>query len=122
MSLPAWGVWIEIAFFSTGRRATQSLPAWGVWIEIVLQNEANERCIWSLPAWGVWIEIASLMCGVQRKESLPAWGVWIEITLSSSLIIVSVCHSPHGECGLKFDASADDTVLFFVTPRMGSVD
>ena len=35
---------------------TLSLPAWGVWIEIEL-TEQQEKEMRSLPAWGVWIEI-----------------------------------------------------------------
>ena len=33
-SLPAWGVWIEIAEITGGTQKIGSLPAWGVWIEI----------------------------------------------------------------------------------------
>ena len=33
-SLPAWGVWIEIARLSAENVMSMSLPAWGVWIEM----------------------------------------------------------------------------------------
>ena len=33
-SLPAWGVWIEIAERTGETGCRKSLPAWGVWIEI----------------------------------------------------------------------------------------
>ena len=36
MSLPAWGVWIEIVVIIVLLFLPASLPAWGVWIEIVL--------------------------------------------------------------------------------------
>ena len=36
LSLPAWGVWIEIGFLYRDRWIITSLPAWGVWIEIVI--------------------------------------------------------------------------------------
>ena len=39
-----------------------SLPAWGVWIEIDEQQELAAYAL-SLPAWGVWIEI--LHCGMR---------------------------------------------------------
>ena len=35
-SLPAWGVWIEIALYKKCNGKSESLPAWGVWIEIHL--------------------------------------------------------------------------------------
>ena len=35
MSLPAWGVWIEIVLMMRDMMTTVSLPAWGVWIEII---------------------------------------------------------------------------------------
>ena len=98
-----------------------SLPAWGVWIEIALSN-IFVTLVLSLPAWGVWIEIRRNMrkpipgqshsphgeCGLKyrRREgggisgpSLPAWGVWIEIVMIVERGSVSS-----------------------VTPRMGSVD
>ena len=34
LSLPAWGVWIEITSLTHTYRPIPSLPAWGVWIEI----------------------------------------------------------------------------------------
>ena len=34
MSLPAWGVWIEISALSMMAVIFKSLPAWGVWIEM----------------------------------------------------------------------------------------
>ena len=56
-----------------------SLPAWGVWIEIDLFFCPNQW-LWSLPAWGVWIEIENApKFAASTKVSLPAWGVWIEI-------------------------------------------
>ena len=56
-SLPAWGVWIEMAYMLSTAPVTPSLPAWGVWIEIVT---SSSPFVWleSLPAWGVWIEIS----------------------------------------------------------------
>ena len=32
------------------------------------------------------------------------------------------CHSPRGECGLKFDVLTESAIDFTVTPREGSVD
>ena len=41
MSLPAWGVWIEIPVLFKQYVAVRSLPAWGVWIEISSQARAS---------------------------------------------------------------------------------
>ena len=41
----------------------QSLPAWGVWIEIAGSDAAGGLGE-SLPAWGVWIEIAEELAGI----------------------------------------------------------
>ena len=81
---------------------TVSLPAWGVWIE--MQRACTEPCFHaaSLPAWGVWIEIGWICSTRAAQKSLPAWGVWIEMfcaILENGLLF---CRSPHGECGLKF--------------------
>ena len=35
-------------------------------------------------------------------QSLPAWGVRVEINWLAYEFSALVCHSPHGECGLKF--------------------
>ena len=35
VSLPAWGVWIEIHSPSPFNLFVSSLPAWGVWIEMI---------------------------------------------------------------------------------------
>ena len=35
VSLPAWGVWIEMEAMADLADTITSLPAWGVWIEIV---------------------------------------------------------------------------------------
>ena len=56
-----------------------SLPAWGVWIEIVRFCKSFIMVLSSLPAWGVWIEIRPLVYFFDYNKSLPAWGVWIEI-------------------------------------------
>ena len=98
MSLPAWGVWIEIWQPPQKIPPAASLPAWGVWIEIKDAIAAGEKTSSSLPAWGVWIEISDNTPRTVGKKSLPAWGVWIEIGISS--------------------ADRADSVA----PRMGSVD
>ena len=99
MSLPAWGVWIEIVISRRVRKTGMSLPAWGVWIEIFDPDTLTYTIAASLPAWGVWIEIAFLQAGRRATQSLPAWGVWIEIIFCELYV-----------------------VLALVTPRMGSVD
>ena len=76
-------------------------------------------------------------------RSLPAWGVRVEIIPPSVRAVAQYGHSPHGECGLKFDGKRDvnahhrghsphgecglkftqqeiDYISADVTPRMGS--
>ena len=43
MSLPAWGVWIEIFALSVHFTFATSLPAWGVWIEIWSMTRKDGR-------------------------------------------------------------------------------
>ena len=57
----------------------RSLPARGVWIEIAYRPHTKTVTLRSLPARGVWIEISSFSKESGVKESLPARGVWIEI-------------------------------------------
>ena len=38
--------------------------------------------------------------------SLPARGVWIEMQVGGSTFAYEECHSPQGECGLKYEPSA----------------
>ena len=144
LSLPAWGVWIEISVNAVSlasrlrhsphgecglksklmcliSRQKRSLPAWGVWIEIG-RDRRNDRKVWSLPAWGVWIEICANSFPSFTSWSLPAWGVWIEIAELEQLYNREYCHSPHGECGLKSLQHTQITGPVLVTPRMGSVD
>ena len=108
MSLPAWGVWIEMISCCTLSTQDKSLPAWGVWIEITGTTDIPLGCCchsphgecglkypasdpiskiqWSLPAWGVWIEICIYPVYQLFLSSLPAWGVWIEIPEVSSSV------------------------------------
>ena len=99
-----------------------SLPAWGVWIEIrhIVQSERivsgrsphGECGLKSVPVYVWHVKLASRSphgeCGLKSvtiagitavTKSLPAWGVWIEIPTAK----------PHGAAGS-------------VAPRMGSVD
>ena len=45
-----------------------SLPAWGVWIEIYTENRHAGKTAESLPAWGVWIEIRTTS---KQRKGLP---------------------------------------------------
>ena len=100
-SLPARGVWIEIAMLNGRQTRNSSLPARGVWIEMWYYFIQTCDYVKSLPARGVWIEIRDSMapvfqprrspqgeCGLKSIReiahghkilSLPARGVWIEI-------------------------------------------
>ena len=57
-----------------------SLPARGVWIEIAIRSRRTVPSCRSLPARGVWIEIRLTAKHTAAKMSLPARGVWIEMT------------------------------------------
>ena len=101
-SLPAWGVRVEIGSGTGIAAAPSSLPVWGVRVEIWPGSSAM-AAPQSLPAWGVRVEI--LNASTRRSgsyRSLPAWGVRVEILFVCRGISSSWCHSPHGECGLKF--------------------
>ena len=81
-----------------------SLPAWGVRVEIWtrLRRLPPTR---SLPAWGVRVEIRnSLISLAMSLRSLPAWGVRVEMRRSLRCAATTRRHSPHGECGLKYQA------------------
>ena len=58
MSLPAWGVRVEIASFRSSRSSSWSLPAWGVRVEIGSLSQGL-GCLKSLPAWGVRVAMKS---------------------------------------------------------------
>ena len=66
----------------------------------------------SLPARGVWVEIEAVPQYGDTTPSLPARGVWVEIVILLLLDATPVCHSPHGECGLKFVLSKS---MYFCT-------
>ena len=84
------------------RRTCESLPARGVRVEITSQVPRRPLPA-SLPARGVRVEIRRLRPRLQpMPSSLPARGVRVEILMPVSTISLSTCHSPQGECGLKF--------------------
>lgn len=56
-----------------------SLPAWGVCIEIKFNLVTDQILTQSLPARGVRIEILCSRVQIGRGSSLPVWGVCIEI-------------------------------------------
>ena len=51
LSLPAWGVWIEISTRTGIILEKRSLPAWGVWIEII-NRDCKMRPIQVAPRMG----------------------------------------------------------------------
>ena len=121
-SLPAWGVWIEIWPASTfAHRDGESLPAWGVWIEIMLRKNKVVRLA-SLPAWGVWIEIVLVIAGIVVDPSLPAWGVWIEITTQKGRRPTVRPSLPAWGVWIEISPVYITCPIYYVTPRMGSVD
>ena len=50
-----------------------SLPAWGVWVEIDHDGYTN-RLVGSLPAWGVWVEMFSLTWDEIERDVTPRMG------------------------------------------------
>ena len=142
LSLPAWGVRVEIEVHQRGSRVSachsphgecglksacfverehvnESLPAWGVRVEMgrcrALPYHAR-----SLPAWGVRVEIRSATERAYPAWSLPAWGVRVEINVHDWSDSHGTGHSPHGECGLKLPPFERVVDGVHVTPRMGS--
>ena len=99
-SLPARGVWIEIAnmvICLVGSSGHSPRGECGLKYHIDFRNV---KVTLSLPARGVWIEIDSVIARLKNRAlSLPARGVWIEIDNI-------------------FDVINRDSV----TPREGSVD
>ena len=51
-----------------------SLPAWGVWIEILSQVSLVMSLQVSLPAWGVWIEISTINAMITAVRVTPRMG------------------------------------------------
>ena len=105
MSLPAWGVRVEILQSDRYFHFVVSLPAWGVRVEIsrrdspewIPRHSPHGECglkytpfdrkpvdRTSLPAWGVRVEIGSGTGIAAAPSSLPVWGVRVEIWPGSS--------------------------------------
>ena len=106
MSLPAWGVRVEIDNRHDIAWSYESLPAWGVRVEITCSPPRATRRRSSLPAWGVRVEMSGTAPRLSTTPtSLPAWGVRVEIQ-ATGLPSRDRRHSPHGECGLKSAALA----------------
>ena len=121
-----------------------SLPAWGVWIEIFPVDETSAYFPGHSPHGECGLKYVSKGYVTENVQSLPAWGVWIEIRTSGIAYRPAYRHSPHGECGLKLFPSRNtfstpsslpawgvwiemitigtETTQYPVTPRMGSVD
>ena len=59
-------------------RLTMSLPAWGVRVEMNLRVP-TWFALKSLPAWGVRVEMNLRVPTWFALKSLPAWGVRVEI-------------------------------------------
>ena len=79
MSLPAWGVWIEIKIrYPETPLSNRRSPHGECGLKLTTQR-AKSLTILSLPAWGVWIEICRYQLLLFQPLSLPAWGVWIEM-------------------------------------------
>ena len=72
----------------------------------------------SLPAWGERVEILSLCSNVQEKGHSPHGECGLKYE-DFDLPARRVGHSPHGECGLKSVRPTPDGERG-VTPRMGS--
>ena len=99
MSLPAWGVWIEIHISHNRKKQLESRSPHGE-CGLKSRNRGNvQKILSSLPAWGVWIEMRNTVGELSGLRSLPAWGVWIEMFITS-----------------------EKKLMENVAPRMGSVD
>ena len=96
LSLPAWGVWVEIFGCFDLRGSFASLPAWGVWVEISQATNALIAASRHSPHGG---------CGLKYDDLVK--------------LAVIVGHSPHGECGLKFSGNRDEQVGNTSLPAWG---
>ena len=73
MSLPAWGVRVEIPAWFDRSISDWSLPAWGVRVEIEKRPDPWQFVL-SLPAWGVRVEIKTVKGGIILYEVTPRMG------------------------------------------------
>ena len=78
MSLPAWGVRVEMRPKAAIRRASSSLPAWGVRVEMLSSATCSSGMRGHSPHGECGLKSPALQGLADRR-----------------------CHSPHGECGLK---------------------
>ena len=58
-----------------------SLPAWGVWIEIRHVTSTGARGLRRSPHGECGLKYTNGLAVAVARESLPAWGVWIEISI-----------------------------------------
>ena len=61
-----------------------------------------------------------VLVGLRRSVSLPARGVRVEMIPARESPTARTCHSPQGECGLKWNRIRSTFTMFAVTPRKGS--
>ena len=146
LSLPAWGVWIEIVrtakpcavgsgrsphgecglkwnlLFMPGKPSNSRSPHGECGLKSTLPPRLAYPCSRRSPhgECGLKLEIWWQITIVER--SLPAWGVWIEMRLIFITVPAAPSRSPHGECGLKCAPCAANKKREQVAPRMGSVD
>ena len=98
-----------------------SLPARGVWIEIA-DAETTVLGLCRSPQGECGLKSQGRTPHAGPTGSLPARGVWIEMLKKSIMLHGADGRSPQGECGLKYEIHVVPIREDRVAPRKGSVD
>ena len=69
-------------------------------------------CQVSLSSWRAWIEMGSWDAVECPVKSLSSWRAWIEMWIMCADTSVTLCRSPHGERGLKYEILGGELVGF----------
>ena len=122
VSLPAWGVWIEIYSAVKNCSFSKSLPAWGVWIEIGCDCRGYSWMYSRSPHGECGLKYGSPWLLDFEKGRSPHGECGLKFCFGVGCVIGHYSRSPHGECGLKFEKLNPHSDRKTVAPRMGSVD
>ena len=98
-------MWIEIPQLVEDLKICRSLPARGVWIEIA-DAETTVLGLCRSPQGECGLKSQGRTPHAGPTGSLPARGVWIEMLKKSIMLHGADGRSPQGECGLKYYGEA----------------
>ena len=74
MSLPVWGVWIEICVGMLLTVVTVGRSPYGECGLKFQPSTQDHHTVWSLPVWGVWIEIDGVLTVAPDETVAPRMG------------------------------------------------